>query len=179
MLKLMWQKGYKHGLVGEGEGKKTSSASSWAWWHFAHLVTFRWWQQKRWPGLLKLYGYFQLLITNAEDVGGKKKSSAHVFSMRGEGPCYPYPRILTKGQCQEDGFKPIKKSIKNTPQGTEKGLFRDKTVVHKYKEGSWDISTHTRYIYMYVYSNMRQTCSHCHYTALSTHASIFPLSTPE
>lgn len=60
---------------------------------------------------------FQLLITNTEE---KKKIFCQCIL---KGASYPYPGIPTKGQ--EDGFKPTNQS-KNTPQGTEKGLLRDR-----------------------------------------------------
>lgn len=61
-------------------------------------------------------GDFQWWITNADE---KKKIFCQCIFM---GTSYPYPGIPTKGQ--EDGFKPTK-SIKNTPQETEKVLIRD------------------------------------------------------
>lgn len=63
-----------------------------------------------------------------------KKNLLAMYAHEGGGASYPYPGIPTKGQ--EDGLKPTK-SIKNTPQGTEKGVINRETVVHKYRGDRW------------------------------------------
>lgn len=57
------------------------------------------------------------------------------------GASYPYPGIPTKGQ--EDGLKPTK-SIKNTPQGTEKVLLTERQLCTNTEET--DGHFHTGYI---------------------------------
>lgn len=168
MLKLMWQKGDKHGLVGEW-GEKTSSASSWAWWHFAHLVPFRWWQQKRWPG----YSSFWIFSAVDYQCWREKKNLLPMYSQWGG--AMGGQAIHIQGSPQRANAKKMGLNLqinqKHSP-GNWKRVIQRQTVVHKYNEGSLTFA-HTRY------SNMRQTCSYCHYTALSTHAYIVPLSTPE
>lgn len=119
MLKLMWQKWDKRGMVG---GKKILS-------FFLGLQAFCTLGDTKKGRILKASRDFQLLVTNAEE---KKKSSANVFSR--DGASYPYPGNPHKGP---RGWFYTYKSIKNTPQGTEKRVIRRQTVVHKYKGDSW------------------------------------------
>lgn len=105
---------------------KKSSASSWTW-TFCTLGEI--WVvavEKNLPGFSSLSRF----SANAE--AGKKNLLA-MYAHEG-GASYPYPGIPTKGQ--EDGLKPTK-SIKNTPQGTEKGVINRETVVHKYRGDRW------------------------------------------
>lgn len=153
-------------------GKKISSASSWTWWHFAHLVTFRWWQQKKMGRILKLLDIFSCWLPMLKR---KEKSSAHVFSMGGKLSISRDPHKGPRGW-----FKTYK-SIKNTPQGTEKGLLRDRQLCTK-KGGSWTFSSQK---VQYHETNMLPIMTplseqpHCHYIALSTRTYIFQVSNPE
>lgn len=164
MLKLMWQKGDKRGVVGGGEKNLQLllglGGILHTWWHLGD-------GSRKDGQVTQASRYFQLLITNAEE---KKKSSSHVFSMWG-GASYPYPGIPTKGHCQEDGFKPTNQS-KNTPRGTEKGLLRDKQLCTNTKEGVGHFHTKVQHHETNMLPIMTPLSEqpHCHYTALSTHA---------
>lgn len=79
MLKLMWQKGDKRGVVGGGEKNLQLllglGGILHTWWHLGD-------GSRKDGQVTQASRYFQLLITNAEE---KKKSSSHVFSMWGGG----------------------------------------------------------------------------------------------
>lgn len=128
MLILLWQKGDKSGTV----GGKTSSVSSWAWRHSAHLVAFEWYSRKKWGRIFKLLEIFSCCLPMLKR---KKKSSANVFSLGGGGG----QAIHIQGFPQRAKWMVLNLQIneKHSP-GNWKRVIRRQTVVHKYK---WDIST--------------------------------------